>query len=285
MEKLKILGTAASEGIPALFCRCELCREAKRLGGKNIRTRTSAIIGEKFKIDFPPDSLHHVQKYGLDMGRLEYLVISHCHSDHFDVEDLEYYRKTMAHLDRSVPLKIFLSKDCHEHLINTVECFRTMEDMNPAELIIIEPYKRYETDMLYFTPVITAHSPDMQCFNYFIEMKQGKNIFYGMDAKAYPPETLEFLKSCRIDVCICDATHLYEPCSVHMYYPDIVNFHAYLKDNGILGKDYRFVVNHFSHNGNNGQEGGNLMMLHENLERIYGEMGFTVAFDGLELEV
>ncbi len=32
--KLKYLGTAAAEGIPALFCRCEMCAYARKAGGK-----------------------------------------------------------------------------------------------------------------------------------------------------------------------------------------------------------------------------------------------------------
>ena len=35
--KLKYLGTAAAEGIPALFCRCEMCAYARKAGGKEIR--------------------------------------------------------------------------------------------------------------------------------------------------------------------------------------------------------------------------------------------------------
>ena len=42
--KLKYLGTAAAEGVPALFCTCEVCRKSMELGGKNIRTRSQAII-------------------------------------------------------------------------------------------------------------------------------------------------------------------------------------------------------------------------------------------------
>ncbi len=38
--KLKYLGTAAAEGIPALFCNCKHCASARELSGKNIRTRS-----------------------------------------------------------------------------------------------------------------------------------------------------------------------------------------------------------------------------------------------------
>lgn len=45
--KIKYLGTAAAEGIPALFCRCDICKEARKRGGREIRTRSQAIIDEK----------------------------------------------------------------------------------------------------------------------------------------------------------------------------------------------------------------------------------------------
>ena len=37
--KIRFLGTAAAEGWPAVFCACESCKRAERLGGKDIRTR------------------------------------------------------------------------------------------------------------------------------------------------------------------------------------------------------------------------------------------------------
>ena len=42
--KIKYLGTAAAEGIPAIFCECANCKRPRMLGGKNIRTRSQAII-------------------------------------------------------------------------------------------------------------------------------------------------------------------------------------------------------------------------------------------------
>lgn len=32
--KIKYFGTAAYEGIPSLFCQCETCKRAMKLGGK-----------------------------------------------------------------------------------------------------------------------------------------------------------------------------------------------------------------------------------------------------------
>ena len=37
--KITYLGTAAAESIPALFCNCTWCRQAKANGGKDVRSR------------------------------------------------------------------------------------------------------------------------------------------------------------------------------------------------------------------------------------------------------
>ncbi|HEV2472042.1 MAG TPA: hypothetical protein VGS41_05210, partial [Chthonomonadales bacterium] len=81
--KITLLGTSAAEGWPGLFCRCRACGEARRLGGKNIRTRASALIDGILKIDFPPDTLYHVIRYNLDLQCLAALVFTHAHDDHF----------------------------------------------------------------------------------------------------------------------------------------------------------------------------------------------------------
>ena len=45
--KLTYLGTAAAEGVPALFCRCDFCRYARKAGGREIRTRAGALLDDK----------------------------------------------------------------------------------------------------------------------------------------------------------------------------------------------------------------------------------------------
>ena len=54
--KIKFLGTAAAEGIPALFCDCAVCQNARKVGGKEIKTRSQAIVDDKILIDFPADA-------------------------------------------------------------------------------------------------------------------------------------------------------------------------------------------------------------------------------------
>ena len=50
--KLKYYGTAAAEGIPGLFCNCRVCQNALKKRGKEIKTRSQALLDGKILIDF-----------------------------------------------------------------------------------------------------------------------------------------------------------------------------------------------------------------------------------------
>ena len=80
--KLKYYGTGGGGGIPEIFCDCRVCRHARKVGGKEIRTRSQAVIDGKISIDFPVDTYLHTAFYGLDMRRVKNIVITHAHYDH-----------------------------------------------------------------------------------------------------------------------------------------------------------------------------------------------------------
>ena len=52
---IDFLGTGAAEGIPAIFCRCAICENARRVKNKEIRMRTGVVIDKTLLIDFSPD--------------------------------------------------------------------------------------------------------------------------------------------------------------------------------------------------------------------------------------
>ena len=55
--KILYMGTAAAEGWPGLFCSCDVCSHARKAGGRNLRTRTQAMLDDDLLLDFPPDDL------------------------------------------------------------------------------------------------------------------------------------------------------------------------------------------------------------------------------------
>ena len=107
--KLTFLGSGAAEGMPAIFCNCEVCRESRRLGGKNFRTRSQSLINDDLLIDFPADTYSHFQRFGIEGDTIKYLIITHPHQDHFYPNDLQMRTERLAHGKRVPVLKILCS--------------------------------------------------------------------------------------------------------------------------------------------------------------------------------
>lgn len=85
--KVQILGTAAAEGFPALFCNCDACKRAFEKGGRNLRTRSGVIVDDHCMIDYSCDTLMHMYQNHLDLAKIDTLLLSHSHEDHFYVDD------------------------------------------------------------------------------------------------------------------------------------------------------------------------------------------------------
>ena len=106
--KIKYLGTAAAEGIPAVFCECETCQKAMSLGGKNIRTRSQALIDGKLLIDFPADTYIHSLMYGIKLCDIKHCLITHSHSDHLYPEEISMRNTNVfSHLKEKTPITFY----------------------------------------------------------------------------------------------------------------------------------------------------------------------------------
>ena len=118
--KIQYLGTAAAEGWPALFCNCEMCKQAAELGGKNIRTRSQAIVDDKILIDFPADTYAHMLQYDIDLPSIHTLLVTHSHIDHWYPEDLMRRSKRFATAIDST-LHVYGNDAVHEELMQVAK--------------------------------------------------------------------------------------------------------------------------------------------------------------------
>ena len=81
--KIRYLGTGAAEGLPAPFCTCAICENARVEGGREVRSRSQMLVGEELLIDFPPDTYYHSLAHGLRLGKVHTLLVTHDHMDHW----------------------------------------------------------------------------------------------------------------------------------------------------------------------------------------------------------
>ena len=85
--KIKYLGTAAYEGVPSPFCGFRVCKLSRELGGRNMRSRSQALINDELLIDFNGDTVWHYHKYGFDWEKIGDCLITHSHCDHLYEDD------------------------------------------------------------------------------------------------------------------------------------------------------------------------------------------------------
>ena len=168
--KIKFLGTAAAEGVPALFCNCPACEHARKAGGKDIRTRSQALIDDCLLIDFPADTYMHVLQYGLKLHEINHVIITHTHSDHFYIDDIHMRSTGFSNLDVSCPLNVYGSAQVFETLSKDRICIKMMD----KGLLHIHKMRAFETyDILGYkvTPLSADHPTAEEPFIYLIEKR------------------------------------------------------------------------------------------------------------------
>ena len=274
--EIQYLGTAAAEGLPALFCDCGLCRKARETGGKELRTRTQSIVDGKILIDFPPDTYTHALTYSLQLGQIQHLLVTHSHMDHFFPVDLIHRHEHFGHNAKGI-LKVYGNEAVEKAFYDAVliDRFKVHPLDEAVEFVRIEPFADFMADGYHITPVLADHDKRETCFIYIIE-KDGKGLLYGHDTGMnLSEEAWECIFSHKYDLVSLDATMgMKQIGGYHMGLPDDIDFIKMLEERDCLNPDAIKVINHFSHNGE---------MSHEQLEKFAEENGMTAAYDGMKV--
>ena len=273
--KITYYGTAAGEGWPCIFCGCELCEEARRLGGKNIRTRSQSLINSDLLLDFPPDNLLHANLYGLDFRKVDYLFVTHAHSDHFYAEDLEIIREPYTH-ERFRPLKVYGPENVGRHIDLLVP---DPGDRDPRYIYErAYAFKPVTVGDYEVVPLIAKHDRKQECFIYIVRsLKEDKTVLYCHDTGSLPENTVEYILqySHKFDLVSLDCTQgVKKDGNNHMGYEDAKLEKQRLTDLGVCKPSCIFVLNHFSHNGK---------LLHDQLVEMAKKDDMLVSYDGLEV--
>lgn len=270
--RIQILGTAAAEGWPAIFCMCNTCERARAAGGKNIRTRQSVQIDQIFKIDLPPDTHYHQFKFGLKLGSLKHLFITHSHEDHLALNEIHYLKPPFAHNLSNPPLKIYGNPT----VVQAVESLTKRGDL-PVQTVALRPFEPVKADYLTFIPVPGTHKPDETCLTYVVQ-SDSVTVLFAWDTGSYPEESLSHLCKFQFDAVIIECTQgtLDMPSTFHMGFEGVVRFRDTLAEHKAINANTRFILTHFSHN---------IGLLHDELTAIAQAEGMEIAWDGMNIEL
>ena len=269
--KLTFLGTAAAEGFPAVFCNCDFCKEARRLKGKNIRTRSQTIINADLLVDLPADTYHHFLTNDIEGDKIKFLLITHSHSDHCYGDELNMRCGAFAHNMRAENFEVFCGEGA----------FKKLNDID-APNVRLNLLKAYETVTFggyEVTPLPAKHYDGDNALFYII--KGDKTILYAHDTGYFHDEVFEFIKEkgFKFDLISMDCTNVDIPAGrdgTHMDIEHILLATKRMEKFGAVNDNTIKFINHFSHNAN---------PIHHILENRVCDLNFEVAFDGRTVEI
>lgn len=285
--KLRYLGTAAAEGVPAIYCTCDFCKYARKAGGKEIRTRSGALVDGKIKIDFGPDSYLHMLRDGLDFTALQTVIFTHSHRDHLTEDYVGTRRPGFANLPDDHPvlhvygnaaalakLGEFVSPRLAYHQLKAFEPFAA-EGYTITPLPAVHCVDLNAQDMTF--PVVyegKTYARFEEAMIFLIE-KDGKSLLYAHDTSLFAPDTLAYLQGKKIDLVSLDCTNgvVNNDYVGHMSIRQNLEMRSRLLENGAADAHTLFVANHFSHNG--------LVSYAEMQKQL---PGFLVSYDGMIVE-
>lgn len=274
--KLKYLGTAAAEGFPSVFCACDNCRKAWHLGGRNIRSRSQAVIDGKLLIDFPADTFYHTVLNGMDLTDINHCLITHIHSDHLCTSDLLCLGKYYAHPPKDWEGITFYGS---EDLGDVLQC---LEDCTAGRLHFqkVVPFEPFSVGDYTVTALKATHGTEHPYI--YIVSDGKKNLLYGHDTDIFPEETWEYLKERKLYFSLvsldCTEGAMQElPYVGHMCFGTNVKSRELMIKAGHADSNTKFVLNHFSHNG--------MHACYDDFVPIAQKENFEVAYDGMEVTV
>ena len=278
--KISVLGTSAATSMPLAFCNCPVCMQSRELGGKNIRKRSSIVINDELMIDLGPDSISACNMYGIDAGKIKYLLQTHSHSDHFDAGHFvtrwsDYATKDLGHLD------IVCSQGTAEdmnHWINeneSIDLFdkKWQEDLK-YKLHIVKHGEITRLGEYEIVAVDSKHDPRVEALVYIIS-SNGKSIFYGTDMLKISEDAWKILENHRFDAVFLDQT--YGKGFNAGGHPDagmVSDYVKTMKSKGIIDEKTLVYATHISHEGH---------ATHEEMEKEAKSNGYKIAYDGMKL--
>ena len=279
--KLKYYGTGAGYGVPEIFCDCRVCHHAREAGGKNIRTRSQAVLDDCLALDLSVDTFHHSAFAGLDMRRIHHVLVTHNHHDHFFPPDMFSRARNMTE-----PVRFYISEASGKGVRGTVE--RNLAEFEAgtrdpnawtrAEVHTLEFYKPTQVLDYTVTPLRARHAEPLEAMNFVIRSRD-KAILWAHDTGKFHSDAVEWLKESGIvfDFVSLDCT-LKRGAQITKSHMDLdwcVEMADLLRANGNATENTKFAISHIGHL---------VDRTHEELEREAAEVGLIAAYDGMEVE-
>ncbi|MGN0806344.1 MAG: MBL fold metallo-hydrolase [Candidatus Coproplasma sp.] len=277
--KITFLGTAASEGVPAMFCSCKYCQDIRKRGAEEFRTRTQVLIDGDLSIDFPPEAYIHSLNFGVDLSALKYLIVTHSHMDHFYAHDFVLRGYKYARLEEDM-LSIYGNEEVAKVFGECTRRELKAEVASHVKMNVIKPYRRLLVGDYKIITLPAMHGTKEEALLYYVE-KGGKGYLHLYDTGDLSDEAIDFLakNNAKADAVAFDCTFLdapYEKGRRHMCVEGDVDLANRLERAGITGANTVKIITHFSHNA---------YPVRERIEAVEKQYGLVAAYDGFSIDI
>ncbi|MBC8597138.1 MBL fold metallo-hydrolase [Qingrenia yutianensis] len=292
---MRFWGTSAGGTIPAPFCRCRVCENARKVGGKEIRLRSAFRIDKKIMIDIGEDFAAQAARLNDDLYDTEHFLFTHPHEDHFNYM-MFWLRYVASDRPPEKPISVYFvgnSFDIVDKLlystpliINKDAEYMSEKNVKFIKLDFLKWYKINDIEVM----ALKAHHSTAVCengANYLIKLKNGKIMYYALDSGYYLDETFEVLKNFKLDILVGECTfpeeHIKDEngryfCPVHMDLTSCVDTLDKLYTIGTVDEKTQIYLSHIEAKG----------LCHSELEEYFSKLernySVKIAYDGLSID-
>ena len=272
--RVKFLGTAAAEGIPAIWCECEVCKKAKQLKGKELRRRCSYLIDEDTIVDFGPDSYWQSIDFDVDHTALKRIIFTHPHEDHMSPLEFVYrWSPIFSHVSHFI--NVLASREAMRNFMKATGF--DFRDINVNPMTFKAGEWLCDEDMQVL-PIPANHAPGLGAMIPVIR-RNGKSLLIANDTGLLSESSWKMLEGVKLDVAVIESTCAFgvpDSADGHLGVNTTVKFRDKLLELGCIDESTPVYVNHFSHNGRAN---------HDRLVEFFAPRNMTVAYDGLTVEL
>lgn len=285
--RLTFLGTAAAEGFPALWCRCERCTTARHHGGRNLRFRSAALVNDDLMLDAGPDLVASAVRLGVDLAPAQALLVTHPHTDHLDPSTFLWRRQGFCSTPLPV-LRVYAARSSlakmmrvdgqdiapealrmEHHRISAFQSFdiRTGGALDPDPRFPPNVGDLPESAARHYRVWTFAAShagPEVEALFFAVQQREGPEVtgrtelpafLYATDTGPFRDETWSALdrlvsQGVRFSATAIDSTMgLGKDSTGHMSLRQMEAHQLELERRGLLASGARRLAHHFSHNG------------------------------------
>lgn len=290
--RIRFLGTSAGELYPGLWCRCVNCETARRSEDERDRRQSAALYvlpsddpSDAVLIDFPSEIAEQSRRHGVDLTRLEHLLVSHSHGDHW-FPYLLRWRRRPAELSEAPPpvhsaprfTPLPMLHVYGNAAVESVLRRELGEDLRPYELEFhpVSPGGAFPVGRLRVTALAANHDVGREDAVHYILQDGERTVLYGLDGDTFLPETREALRAYRFDWVILESTFGYGNGGNHRNFARVEAEAEWFRREELLTPNGEIIATHFSPHH---------CPPHAQTEAYLRERQIGAAWDGMEVEI